>query len=146
MQEEFFKIIGIIIFICILIYVVLKSIKYKSNLLEGIDSTTTTSDTISDFTTTNLGNIKSYKDKLESQYNTLKASMKINSTNKTEFDDAVIFMDDYVSAMMINTFLNMNPNNISDQAVTDVLTKLNVLNEGKKSLNTLLKCITIVSS
>jgi hypothetical protein len=158
MHEELIKIIAIVIFIGILIYVVLKSIKYKSNLMEGFDTTsiigttgTGTTDTTvgasktTNFTSTNLGNIDTYSGNLDSRYNTLKAGMKINSTNVNSFHNAIIAMDDNVSIMMINTLLNMDPNNITDASIANVLTKLNLLDAGKKSLNTLLKSVDFVA-
>lgn len=156
MHEELIKIIAIVIFIGILIYVVLKSIKYKSSLMEGFDTTsiigtTGTTDTsvgaskTTNFTSTNLGNIDTYSGNLDSRYNTLKAGMKINSTNVNSFHNAIIAMDDNVSIMMINTLLNMDPNNITDASISNILTKLNLLDAGKKSLNTLLKSVDFVA-
>ena len=143
MHEELIKIIAIILFIGILIYVVLKTIKFKSSILEGFDPTSDTSS--KDYTTTNLGNINTFAKNLEGQFNTSKAGLKINKDNVSSFHDSVIAFDDNVTILMINTFLNIDPNNITEAGLINVINKLNVLDAGKKSLNTLLKGIDFVS-
>lgn len=147
MHEELIKIIAIVLFVGILIYVVLKTIKFKSSLLEGFDPTSTVSSATGskDYTTTNLGNINTYAKNLESIFNTSKAGLKINKDNVSSFHDSVIAFDDNVTILMINTFLNIDPNNITEAGIVNVINKLNVLDAGKKSLNTLLKSIDFVS-
>jgi hypothetical protein len=147
MHEELIKIIAIVLFVGILIYVVLKTIKFKSSLLEGFDPTSAVSGATGskDYTTTNLGNVNTFAKNLEGHFNTSKAGLKINKDNVVSFHDSVIAFDDNVTILMINTFLNIDPNNITEAGLINVINKLNVLDAGKKSLNTLLKGIDFVS-
>ena len=141
MQEEFYKIFGIIIIIFLLIYIYLKFIKFKSRVLEGLTGSNNTTSTLT-------SNISSYSTSSLSQYNMLQAQLNpiININNsRTDIDQSIINMDDYVSALMLKQFLSFDIANMSEESVTNLLVKLNVLNDGKKSLNTLIKNVTIIT-
>ena len=140
MSEEFVKIIGIIIFFGILLYLVVKYLKFQTTI-EGLTNNTTSTIDISP----NLGsNAQSYADALGKTFNSLNDSLLVK-TNKDAYENIVINFDDYLSALMIENILKINQSGINETSVLQVVEKLIKLNAGKQSLNTLMKSINNIS-
>jgi len=140
MSEEFFKIIGIIIFVGLLIYLVVKYLKFQTKMLEGM---TNKADGIN--ISPNLGsNAQSYADALAKTFNSLNDTLLVKN-NKTAYEHIVINFDNYLSALMIENVLKMDQSNINEASALSTLEVLNKLHAGKQSLNTLMKSIDSVS-
>ena len=141
MSEELFKIIGIIIFVGLLIYLVVKYLKFQTKIMEGITNKT---DDIN--ISPNLGsNAQSYADALGKSFNSLNDTLLVKN-NKDAYEHIVINFDNYLNALMIENVLKMDQTNINEETTLATLEILHKLHTGKQSLNTLMKSIDSVST
>ena len=50
-------------------------------------------------------------------------------------------MDDLINALMLQKILSISQSSLSEDTLLDVIDKINKMNEGKKSLNSIMKFI-----
>jgi len=142
MQEELLKIIGIIIVVSFLIYLVVKSLKLQTSIIEGLTSADgQTATPVSDFSASNAGsNVQNYTSKLNGEFLKLKDSLNVDKY-RIDYENLIIQLDDYLGGLMTKQILNINTASINDQDVAVMIKKLNDLNLGRQSLNTTMKFI-----
>ena len=106
-QDEFFKIIGIIIVCFFIIYMVTKMFKLQTSIIEGL---TNADGTISSSSTPpssgEAGTASSYAAAIKSQVVKLQDELLIAKYRK-DYESAIINLDDYIGYMMIKQVLNM---------------------------------------
>ena len=127
-QEEFFKIIGIIIVCFFIIFMGVKMFKLQTSIVEGLTNNTTTQSTSGE-----AGTAASYSAGIKSQVVKLQDELLISKYRK-DYESAIINLDDYVGYLMIQQVLNINLG--SDMKTNiDTLNNLNILKNSKDSLN-----------
>ena len=102
MQDEIFKIVGIIIVCFFIIYMVVKMFHLQASVIEGLtnqDSSTTPS-------TGEAGTATSYAASIKAQVVKLQDELLIAKYRK-EYESVIINLDDYVGMLMIKQSLNM---------------------------------------
>ena len=123
-QDEFFKIIGIIIVSFFIIYMVVKMFQLQSNVIEGLTNPDT--DTSEETASTYAANIKSQIVKLQDKL--------LISKYRKDYEAAIINLDDYIGYLMIQQVLNMKLGNDMKTNI-DTINALNILKNSKESLN-----------
>ena len=117
-QDDFFKIIGIIIVCFFIIYMVVKMFQLQSNVIEGL----TNPDTTANYS----ANIKSKVIKLQDEL--------LITKYRKDYESAIINLDDYIGYLMIQQVLNMK---LDDDIKSNIasINALNILKQSKESLN-----------
>ena len=123
-QDEFFKIIGIIIVSFFIIYMVVKMFHLQSNVIEGLTNSDTSEET---------GNASTYAANIKSQIVQLQDKLLITK-NRKDYEAAIINLDDYIGYLMIQQVLNMKLGNDMKTNI-DTINTLNILKNSKESLN-----------
>jgi len=146
-QDEFFKIVGILIVCFFIIYMVVKMFHLQTSVIEGLtngsDALTNGSDTTNDATTTGTtnttpssgeaGTATSYAAAIKAQSVKLQDELLIAKYRK-DYEAAIINLDDYIGYLMIKQSLNMKPAG-DIKSNLDAINALNILKSAKESLN-----------
>ena len=130
-QDEFFKIVGIIIVCFFIIYVVVNMFHLQTQVIEGL-----TADSISDAIAASSGEAgtsSSYAAAIKSQVVKLQDELLV-SKYRNDYEAAIINLDDYIGLSMLKMTLNLKMNDDIKTNI-DVLDKLNILKNAKDSLN-----------
>jgi hypothetical protein len=122
-QDEFFKIIGIIIVSFFIIYMVVKMFQLQSNVIEGLTNPDTEE----------AGTASTYAANIKSQIVKLQDKLLISKYRK-DYEAAIINLDDYIGYLMIQQVLNMKLGNDMKTNI-DTINALNILKNSKESLN-----------
>ena len=123
-QDEFFKIIGIIIVSFFIIYMVVKMFQLQSNVIEGLTNPDTSEE---------AGSASTYAANIKSQIVKLQDKLLISKYRK-DYEAAIINLDDYIGYLMIQQVLNMKLGNDMKTNI-DTINALNILKNSKESLN-----------
>jgi len=123
-QDEFFKIIGIIIVSFFVIYMVVKMFQLQSNVIEGL----TNSDTAEE-----SGTASTYAANIKAQIVKLQDKLLISKYRK-DYEAAIINLDDLVGYLMIEHILNMKLGK-DMKSNMESINALNILKNSKESLN-----------
>ena len=130
-QDEFFKLVGIIIVSFFIIYMVIKMFHLQSRVVEGLtnnDSTTSVAPASGE-----AGSAASYAASIKSLVVKLQDELLVAKYRK-EYESVIINLDDYIGYLMIQQTLNMNLNG-DVKTNLSALENLNTLNNSKASLN-----------
>jgi hypothetical protein len=134
-QDEFFKIVGILIVCFFIIYMVVKMFHLQTSVIEGL---TNGSDNTNTSTTTTpasgeAGTATSYAAAIKAQSVKLQDELLIAKYRK-DYEAAIINLDDYIGYLMIKQSLNMKPAG-DIKSNLDAINALNILKSAKESLN-----------
>ena len=123
-QDDFFKIIGIIIVSFFIIYMVVKMFQLQSNVIEGLTNSDTYGET---------GTAANYSANIKSKVIKLQDELLITKYRK-DYESAIINLDDYIGYLMIQQTLNMK---LDGEMKTQIesINNLNILKSAKESLN-----------
>jgi hypothetical protein len=126
-QEDFFKIVGIVIVSCVIIYVTIKLFHLQTIMVEGM-----TRGNIEGMTN-EAGTSASYAATIKSQVVKLQDELLVSKYRK-EYESAIINLDDYIGYLMIKQTLNMK---LTGDIKSDIesINNLNILKNSKESLN-----------
>lgn len=133
-QDEFFKIIGIVIVCFFIIYMAMKMLQLQTNVIEGLtnpDGTINTSSTPP--SSGEAGSAASYAAAIKSQVVKLQDELLIAKYRK-EYESVIINLDDYIGYMMIKQTLNMKFNGDTKSNI-EAINNLNIMKNAKESLN-----------
>ena len=127
-QDEFFKIIGIVIVSFFIIYMAIKMFQLQTSVIEGLTNESSIGPTSGE-----AGTATSYAASIKAQVVKLQDELLVAKYRK-DYESAIINLDDYIGYLMIQQTLNMKLN--GDMKTTiDLLNNLNVLKSAKESLN-----------
>lgn len=131
-QDEFFKIVGILIVSFFIIYMAVKMFHLQTKAIEGLtnqnDSSTTTQ------TSGEAGTSASYAASVKAQVVKLQDELLIAKYRK-DYEAAIINLDDYFGFSMLKLCLNLKMSE-DNKANFEIINKLNILKNAKESLNT----------
>ena len=138
MQEDFFKIIGILIVSFFIIYIVVKMFHLQTSVVEGLtnatDSTTSSSTSLNSSVSSGVaGTAQSYAAAIKAQLIKLQDELLI-SKYRSDYETAIINLDDYIGCLMIKQSLNMNTNG-DIKSNLEAINNLKTLMDGKLALN-----------
>uniref|UniRef100_A0A6C0BBQ1 Uncharacterized protein n=1 Tax=viral metagenome TaxID=1070528 RepID=A0A6C0BBQ1_9ZZZZ len=135
MSEDLLKILGIIAVVLFLLYVGTNSwklhINMQKNIMEGL--TNNGSNGIG-------GSAGTYATTVEQQATVLQDSLLIKKY-KTDYENVIINMEEYLGLAMLETALQFSPTaGITPENLT-ILTNLNTMNAAKQSLNSVMTVV-----
>jgi hypothetical protein len=55
--------------------------------------------------------------------------------------NVIIQMDDFITALMLQKIMSIDKTSLTEDNLVDVIGKINVLNQGKQSLNSVMKFV-----
>ncbi len=128
MNDEMFKIIGIVIVATFIIYMVIKMFQLQVRVVEGL----TNNDSA---TTGEAGTSSSYAAAVKAQVVKLQDELLISKYRK-DYETAIINLDDYFSFMMLKQALNIKTDGTAN---VEAVNALNSLKGAKDSLNATMK-------
>jgi hypothetical protein len=129
-EYDLFKLNGIIIFICFLAYICVKSLTFQTSIIEGL--------TNNDGGGENIGSgAATFSTKISARTAQLKDRLNIEKYRK-DYENVIIHLDDYITGIMLGDILSMNADNISQDEVVKMMERINVLKQGKESLNVIM--------
>jgi hypothetical protein len=146
MNQDLIKIIGIMFVVVILIYLASKSINFQAKMIEGLtnpdgsENTGTAQVAAATQSQNNGNNAKAYADEIKKIYTTTKDNF-ILGTYRVDYENVIIQLDDYINALMLKKILSLDKSQLTEEKVLDVITKINTLNLGKTSLNSIMKFV-----
>ena len=133
-HDEMFKIIGMVLAGCFLLYLVVKMIQLQRHVVEGM---TSGSSSINTNTTTNTsgeaGSAESYAASIKAQTVKLQDTLLV-SKYRTSYENAIIQLDDLVGYLMLQQVLRVNTSG-DTKSVIQQLQQLNTLYQSKDALN-----------
>lgn len=130
-QDDFFKIVGILLVCFFIIYMVIKMFQLQTSVIEGL---TNADGTISSSTTHGeAGTAASYAATIRAQVVKLQDELLVAKYRK-EYESAIINLDDYIGYLMLKQTLNMNLSG-DTKFNLDSINALNILKSSKESLN-----------
>lgn len=130
MNEDFLKILGIIVVVGFLIYLAAKSLRLHRNMLEGF----TASDGSVSSPNGEAGNSKKYADTIKEHIIKMQGDLSITA-NKPHYEDIIVNMEEYISLLMLKSVLNMDTSSDSAATNIDAINNLNSLYSVKAALN-----------
>ena len=140
-QDEFFKIVGILIVSFFIIYMVVKMFHLQTSVIEGLTNADGTiisgSDALSSDTTApssgEAGTAASYAAAIKAQVVKLQDELLVAKYIK-DYEAAIINLDDYIGYLMIKQTLNMKLSG-DIKANIEAINNLNILKSSKEALN-----------
>ena len=133
-QDEFFKIVGILIVGFFIIYMVVKMFQLQTNVIEGLtnaDGTITPDATPP--SSGEAGTAASYAAAIKAQVVKLQDELLISKYRK-DYEASIINLDDYIGYLMIKQTLNMKLDGDMKSNI-EAINNLNILKNSKESLN-----------
>jgi hypothetical protein len=134
-QDEFFKIVGILIVCFFIIYMVVKMFHLQTSVIEGLTNGSDSTNTSTAVTPASgeAGTATSYAASIKAQSVKLQDELLIAKYRK-DYEAAIINLDDYIGYLMIKQSLNMKPAG-DIKSNLDAINALNILKSAKESLN-----------
>ena len=132
-QDEFFKIVGILIVCFFIIYMVVKMFHLQTSVIEGLTNGSDMADTTTTPSSGEAGTAASYAAAIKAQSVKLQDELLIAKYRK-DYEAAIINLDDYIGYLMIKQSLNMKPAG-DIKSNLDAINALNILKSAKESLN-----------
>ena len=131
-QDEFFKIVGILIVGFFIIYMVVKMFQLQTSVIEGLTNPDGTS--VTPPSSGEAGTAPSYAAAIKAQVVKLQDELLVAKYRK-DYESAIINLDDYIGYLMIKQSLNMK---LDGDIIANIegLNNLSILKTAKDSLNT----------
>jgi hypothetical protein len=137
MNDDLLKIMGLMIVIGCIVYLAMNW-PNKNNVKPYNPSGSQYSSYREGFTAGEAGEAASYATNVKSAGTQLLDTLLI-SKYRSDYENTILHMDDYIKALMLDTLLNIDPSN--KDAVLAGLTKINTLNASLDSLNNVMKFV-----
>jgi hypothetical protein len=140
MNDEWLKIVGIVVVLGFIIYLAAKSLKIHRNMIEGLTMPADTSALTSGVTNGQAGSANAYAAAIKAQVIKMQDVLLITKY-RTDYENVIINMDDYINLLMLQAVLNLDTS--SDSAANNIaaINSLNTLQSAKVALNSTMKFI-----
>jgi hypothetical protein len=147
-NDSIFKIVGIIIVGGFLIFIAFKSLNLQMKVMEGfaVTSSTTDSKTSTPLNISNAaGSVGKFSNTVAEHVIKLQDTFLIKQYRK-DYENLIINSDEYVSYLMLQTLLNIKPDDTTESKAANVklFETMNSLNASKATLNSLMKFVDSV--
>ena len=125
-QDEFFKIIGIIIVAFFIIYMATKMFKLQTSVIEGLtNSDSSVSPSATAPSSGEAGTASSYAASIKAQVVKLQDELLV-AKYRSDYETAIINLDDYIGYLMIKQALNLKLDG-DIRSNLDAINNLNIL-------------------
>jgi hypothetical protein len=129
MNDEFLKIVGIIIVSFFVVYMIVKLFRLQTSVVEGLTNPSPSSSA----TLGAAGAAAGYAESIKANLVKLQDELLIAKYRK-DYETVIINLDDYVGYLMIQQTLNIQQTG-DIKANIDAINNLNILKNAKESLN-----------
>jgi hypothetical protein len=126
MQEDLWKIIGVLIVGIFIIYLIFNIFSVKQRTVEGLENASAS-------TNGEAAMAANYAAAIKAQTVQIEDALLINKYRK-DYENVIINMDDYLSTLMLKTMLDIDTTK-DTKTIVESLTQMNTLSAAKKSLN-----------
>lgn len=133
MKKELIN-LALFLFICFIVYLLFRSLSVNTLSNYGIEGMTNSDDSSSSYNGV-AGNAAAYAASLKAA-TIKKQDTFLISKYRNEYEDAILNLDDYINNFMLQTALNVDPND-PESAVK----KLAEMNQAKVALNSVMKFV-----
>lgn len=133
-MKEFYNLF-LFIAICFVVYLVFRNFHYNPMLIEGMTDASGNTVTISAPANGIAGNAAAYSAALKAATIKLQDTFLI-SKYRTDYESAILNMDDLISNLMLKTVLTVNQSNPGESVV-----QLAQMQQAKAALNTVMKFV-----
>jgi len=134
-EEDFFKIIGFIVFGMFLIYYIVKCLHLQTSIIEGLenkpDTVVTSENGVAGSAKNRLDQIKATTIKLDDEL--------LISKYKKDYEDIIIAADDLIDRLMLKTLLNAKLDPAKPESIVYQLQAVTILKNEKEALNDVMK-------
>lgn len=135
MSEDLLKIVGIVVVIAFLIYLGSNALKLhlsmQRSIFEGMANNGETGIG---------GSAATYATAISQQMTALQDSLLIKKY-KTDYENVILNLDEYIGLAMLQTALSINSKDVTTPENIALLTNLNTLNAAKQSLNNVMTVV-----
>jgi hypothetical protein len=83
-------------------------------------------------------NSTTFHEKLKEHHLNLKSDLNIPK-HRSDYENILIEMNDYVDGLMLSELLNIDPNNINNSTLINTIQNITKMNQSKESLNKMMK-------
>ena len=136
MYDNFFKIVGIILVACFVIYMAMKLFTLQVSIVEGLTNPLpSVMDSITTTTTGETASAASRSASIKANIIKLQDELLISKYRK-DYESTIINLDDLIGTLMIQKVLNINT---SSDGLMSSLNDLNTLKSARDSLNVTMK-------
>jgi len=135
MNDEFLKIVGIVIVSLFIMYMIVKLLRLQSSVVEGLTNpdSSSTSTSSSGATLGAAGQAANYAASIKANLVKLQDELLVAKYRK-DYETVIINLDDYVGFLMIQQTLNIKQDgNVANNIAA--INNLNILKSAKESLN-----------
>ena len=137
MQDDLFKMVGILFVSLFIIYIIIKMFHLQASVLEGLTNPDPNGTSVSTPISGEAGTSASYAAGIKAQVVKLQDELLISKYRK-DYETAIINLDDYCGMLMIQQVLNMNTSGDMKSNI-EKLNNINILKQAKDSLNVAMK-------
>ena len=134
-EEDFFKIIGFIVFGMFLIYYIVKCLHLQTSIIEGLENKP---DTVATSTGGVAGNAKAYLDQIKAITIKLDDELLMGKYKK-DYEEVIIAADDLIDRAMLKTLLNAKLDPARPETIAYQLQAITILKNEKEALNDVMK-------
>jgi hypothetical protein len=135
MSEDLLKILGIVVVVVFLLYLGSNALKLHLNMQRSIFEGLTNN------TDSGIGgSAATYATDISQQMVALQDSLLIKKY-KTDYENVILNLDEYIGLAMLQTALLINPKDVTTPENIALLTNLNTLNAAKQSLNNVMTVV-----
>jgi hypothetical protein len=135
MSEDLLKILGIVVVVVFLLYLGSNALKLHLNMQRSIFEGLTNN------TDSGIGgSAATYATDISQQMVALQDSLLIKKY-KTDYENVILNLDEYIGLAMLQTALLINPKDVTMPENIALLTNLNTLNAAKQSLNNVMTVV-----
>jgi hypothetical protein len=138
MRDDFLKLLGLIIVAAYFVYLAVRSMKLQSSIMEGLTNPPASTDNA--LTQNKASGAQAYADEIQKIYAKITDNLLIKD-NRTAYENVIIQMDDFITALMLQKIMSIDKTSLTEDNLVDVIGKINVLNQGKQSLNSVMKFV-----
>jgi hypothetical protein len=132
MKEDALKVVGIVVIIGFLVFLAIKSLNIHMQVVEGLTNPDAGNSGVA-------SSSDDYAKALQDQAQKLQDTLLI-SKYRTQYENTIIHMEEYISLLMLKCVLNMNDGKNEDVNM-ELVAKLNSLYNAKTALNDTMKFV-----
>lgn len=141
MNEDFLKIIGVIVVIGFILYLASKSINLQKRVVEGLTNPSTT--TTSTGANGQAGSAAAYAASIQAQVTQMNDTLLITQY-RSDYENIIINMSDYFNLLILQGFVNLNTSSSNASTNIDAINNINSLYSAIQTLNSTMKFIDSV--
>ena len=140
MNDEWLKIVGIVVVLGFIIYLAAKSLKIHRNMVEGLTMPADTSALTTGVTNGQAGTANAYAAAIKAQVIKMQDVLLITKY-RTDYENLLMTVEEYSNAMMLSKVISVsdkiNKNGVGKNITQEILNDMDTTNKLKSFIDTL---------